>query len=149
MRGVSVIVVSQLRSGVQEAALSWEIAGNRGGVSWRLLALATTGEGVELSVADVGKSRRRPWVVAGLWPTRGGERTRGNRGSTAGCRSGAASTAADGCRSPRSSCRGAVVRVVHGGAGCRPAFIVGGGSHVIVTVGGILNKNTGHNFKKE
>lgn len=87
VRRVAVIVVSQLGSGVQEAALSLEIAGDGGGVSWRLLALAAPGEGVELGIADVGKSRWGPGIVAGLRSARGGERTGGDGGSAAGCRS--------------------------------------------------------------
>lgn len=141
MRGVAVIVVSQLGSGVQETALSWEIAGDRGRVSRRLLALATPGEGVKLGIADVGKSRRGPGVIAGLRSSRGGERTRGNRSSAASRCSRAASTAADGRGSTRSSSRRAIVGVVHGGAGRRPAFVVGGGANVVITVGGVLNKS--------
>lgn len=141
MRGVAVIVVSQLGSGVQEAALSWEIAGDGGRVSRRLLALASPGEGVELGIADVGESGRGPGVIAGLRSARRGERTWGNRSSAASCRSRATSTAADGRRSTWSSCRRAVVGVVHGGAGRRAAFVVGGGSHVVITVGGVLDKS--------
>lgn len=140
MRRVAVIVVSQLGSRVQEAALPWEIAGDGGGVSRRLLALASPGEGVELGIADVGKSRRGSGVIAGLRSARGGERTWGNRSSAARCCSRATGTAADGRGSTRSSCRRAVVGVVHGGAGRRAAFVVGGGSHVVIAVGGVLNK---------
>lgn len=67
MRGVSIVVVGQLGSGVQEAAVSREVTGGRGRVSRGLLALAPAGEGVELGVADVGQSGRRSRVVAGLW----------------------------------------------------------------------------------
>lgn len=140
MRGVAVIVVSQLRSGVQEAALSGEIAGDGGRVSRGLLALAAPGKGVELGIADVGKSRRGPGVIAGLRSSRGGERTRGDGSSAASCRSRATGAAADGRGSARSSSRRAVVRVVHGGAGCRAAFVMGGGAHVVIAVGGVLNR---------
>lgn len=84
MRGVSVVVVGQLGSGVQEAAVPWEVAGHRGRVSRGLLALAPTGEGVELGVADVGKSGGGSRVVAGLGPARGCEGARGTGGSSAG-----------------------------------------------------------------
>lgn len=140
MRGVSVVVVGQLGSGVQEAAVPWEVAGHRGGVSRGLLALAPTGEGVELGVADVGQSGGRPGVVAGLRTARGGEGARGTRGSSAGRGPWAASAAADRCSSPWCSRRGAVVRVVHGGAGSRAAFVVGGGPHVVVAIGGVLRR---------
>lgn len=72
MRGVSIVVIGQLGRGVQEAAVPWEVAGCRGRVGRRLLALASTGEGVELSVADVGQSGRWSGVVAGLRAPRGG-----------------------------------------------------------------------------
>lgn len=29
---------------------------------------------------------------------------------------------------------------MHGGAGCRAAFIVGGGSHIVVAIGGVLRR---------
>lgn len=140
MRGVAVIVVSQLGRGIQETALSWEIAGDGGWVSRRLLALAAPGEGVELGIADVGESRRRPGVVAGLRSSRGGERTWGNRSSAASCRSRATGAAADGRGSTRSSRRRTVVGVVYGGAGRGAAFVVGGGAHVVITVGGVLSR---------
>ena len=73
MRRVSVVIVGQLGSGVQEAAVPWEIAGHRGRVSRGLLALAPTGEGVELGVADVGQSGGGTGVVAGLGAARGSE----------------------------------------------------------------------------
>lgn len=149
MRGVPIVVVGQLGSGVQEAAVSLEVAGHGCGVRRRLLALACTGEGVELGVADVGQSGRGPGVIAGLGAARGGEGARGTRGSSAGRGSGASGTAADRSSSPWCSCRGAVVRVVQGGAGGRAAFIVGGGSHVVVAIGGVLKTGAETNSKRQ
>lgn len=54
MRGVSIVVVGHLGGGVQEAAVSGELAGCWGRISRGLLALGPSGEGVELGVADVG-----------------------------------------------------------------------------------------------
>lgn len=138
MRGVSVVVVGQLGSGVQEAAVAWEFAGHRGGVSWRLLALAPTGKGVELGVADVRKSGGGSGVIAGLGAAWGSEGARGTWGSSASRGSRAAGTAGNRCSSTWCSRRGAVVRVVHGGARGRAAFVVGGGAHVVVAIGGVL-----------
>lgn len=147
MRGVSVVVVCQLGSGVQEAAVAREVAGHGGGVSWRLLALAPTGKGVELGVADVRKSGGGSGVVAGLGPARGSEGARGTGGSSAGRGSRAAGTAGNRCSSTWCSRRGAVIRVVHGGARGRSAFIVGGGSHVVVAIGGVLEREAERSFR--
>lgn len=84
MRGVSVVVVGQLGGGVREAAVSQEVAGDGGGVRRGLLALARTGEGVELGVADVGQSGRGPGVVAGLGASGRGEGARGGEGTGRG-----------------------------------------------------------------
>lgn len=84
MRGVSVVVVRQLGSRVQEAAVPGEVAGHRGGVCCGLLALAPAGKGVELGIADVGKSGGGSGVIAGLGSARGRKGPRRNRGSSAG-----------------------------------------------------------------
>lgn len=142
MRGVSVVVVGKLGGGVQEAAVAWEVAGCGGRVGRGLLALAPAGEGVELGVADVGQSGRGSWVVAGLRATGGGQGARGARGSSAGRGPRATGAAADGRGSPWRPCGGAVVGVVHGGAGGGAAFIMGRGSHVVVAIGGVLREET-------
>jgi len=138
MRGVPVVVVGQLGSGVQEAAVSREVAGHGGGVRRGLLALARAGEGVELGVADVGQSGGGPGVIAGLRAARGGEGARWSGGPSASRGPRASGTAADGCGSARRSRGRAVVGIVQGGAGSGAAFIVGGGAHVVVAVGGVL-----------
>lgn len=141
MRWVSVVVVSQLGSGVHEAAVAREVASHGGGVCrGLLLALAATGEGVELGIADVGQSGGGARVVARLGSARGRQRTRRNRRSSAGCGSGPAGAAADRCSAPWGACRRAVVGVMHGGAGGRTSLVVGGGSHVVVAIGGVLIK---------
>lgn len=71
MRRVSVVVIGQLGSGVHEAAVAREVTSHGGGVPRGLLALATTGEGVELGVADVGESGGGPRIVARLRPAGG------------------------------------------------------------------------------
>lgn len=84
MGGVSVVVVGQLRIGLQEAAVPWEVAGCGDGVGRGLLALAPTGEGVELGVADVGQSGWGSGIVAGLGPAGGSKGSRGTGGTSAG-----------------------------------------------------------------
>lgn len=138
MGRVSVVVVGQLGRGVHEATVAWEVTGHRGGVRRGLLALATAGEGVELGVADVGESGGGAWVIARLGPSGGRQGTWRNRGPSAGCGSRATRAAADRCSAPWCSCRGAVVGVMHGGAGGRASLVVGGGAHIVVAIGGVL-----------
>lgn len=138
MRRVAVVVVGQLGGGVHEAAVAREVRSHRGGVGRGLLVLASAGEGVELGVADVGESGGGARVVARLGPPRGRQWARRDGGSSAGRGSGAAGAAADGCGAPRCSGRGAIVGVKHGGAGGRASLVVGGGSNVVVAVGGVL-----------
>lgn len=141
MRGVSIVVVGQLRVGVQEAAVPGEVAGRGGGVGGRRrLALAPAGKGVELGVADVGQPGGRSGVIAGLGTAGRGKGAR-TRGSSARCGPRAAGTAADGRGAPWCSCRGAVVRVVHSGAGRGAAFVVSRGSDVVVAISRVLGIN--------
>lgn len=102
--------------------------------------MTPAGERVELGIADVRQSGRRPGVVAGLRASRGGERSWGDGGSSAGGGSRAPGAATDGGCTAWRSCRGAVVGVVQGGTGPRVDFVLGRSSHVVVSVSGVLQR---------